>query len=59
MTLEFKDGFGSRDVMKRDFFLNENPFRISAIYNPDNAGPYEPKMYGAQYEEFCEKSCGP
>jgi hypothetical protein len=55
MPLEFKKGFGPRNVMQEDFLLRENPFRISAIYNPDSAGPYEPKMYGEQYEEFCEK----
>ena len=55
MPLEFKEGFGTRNVMKEDYLLRENPFRISAIYNPDSAGPYEPKMYGEQYKEFCEK----
>ena len=55
MALQFNEGFGRRDVMRKDFQLRENPFRISAIYNPDSAGPYEPKMYGEQYAEFCEK----
>lgn len=55
MALEFKEGLGPRNVMKDDFLLRDNPFRISAIYNPDSAGPYEPKMYGEQYEEFCKK----
>ncbi|HET6252063.1 MAG TPA: hypothetical protein VFE47_30540 [Tepidisphaeraceae bacterium] len=55
MPLQFKPGFGPRDVMKEDFYLRENPFRISAIDNPDIEPPYDRKMYGEQYEEFCER----
>jgi hypothetical protein len=55
MPLEFNEGFGPRNVMEEDFLLRENPFRISAMYNLDSAGSYEPKMYGERYEEFCEK----
>ena len=55
MPLEFESGKGLRDVMRDDFLLTENPFRISAIYNPDNPGTYEPKMYGSQYAEFYDK----
>lgn len=55
MPLEFNEGSGPGNVMKEDFLLRENPFRISEIYNPDSVGPYEPKMYGEQYKEFCEK----
>ena len=55
MPLEFKEGFAPRNLMQKSFLLRENPFRISAIYNPDNPGTYEPKMYGQQYDEFYEK----
>ena len=55
MSLEFKEGFAPRNLMEKSFLLRENPFRISAIYNPDNPGTYEPKMYGKQYDEFYEK----
>ena len=55
MPLEFKDGFARPNLMQKSFLLRENPFRISAIYNPDNPGTYEPKMYGKQYDEFYEK----
>lgn len=55
MPLEFKEGFGQRDVMQEDFLLRENPFRISSIYNPDNPGTYEPRMYGKNYDEFYQK----
>lgn len=55
MPLQFQEGFGPRNVMEKDFLLRENPFRIAAMYNVDSAGPYEAKMYGEQYEEFCEK----
>ena len=55
MPLEFKEGFVRPNLMQKSFMLRENPFRISAIYNPDNPGTYEPKMYGKQYDEFYEK----
>lgn len=55
MPLKFKPGAGPRNVMRDDFFLSENPFRISSIYNPDNPGTYEPEMYGNQYDEFYDK----
>jgi len=34
MPLEFKPGMGLRDVMRDDFLLSENPFRISANLQP-------------------------
>jgi len=55
MPLKFENGTALRSVMQGDFLLRENPFRISAIYNPDNPGTYEPRMYGKQYGEFYEK----
>lgn len=55
MPLEFREGFVRPNLMQKSFMLQENPFRISAIYNPDNPGTYEPKMYGKQYDEFYEK----
>jgi len=44
-----------KNIMRDDWGLVENPFRISAIYSPDNPDPYEKLMYGDQYEEFYEK----
>jgi len=41
--------------MLEDFQLRDQPFRISAIYNPDKPDPYEPLMYGKQHTEFYEK----
>ena len=55
MPLKFKESFARPNLMRESFMLRENPFRISAIYNPDNPGTYEPKMYGKQYDEFYEK----
>ena len=55
MPLEFEDGFGRRDIMREDFLLREQPFRISATYNLDKPDPYEPLMYGNQYREFHER----
>jgi hypothetical protein len=46
---------GRRNVLRDEFMLSENPFRISEIYNIDEPGTYEPLMYGKQYEEFYEK----
>jgi len=54
MTLEFESD-GPRNIMLEDFLLREQPFRISAIYNPDKPDPYEPLMYGKQHTEFYEK----
>lgn len=53
MPLQFRDG--RANVLTDSFMLKENPFRISSIYNPDNPGTYETKMYGNQYEEFYDK----
>ena len=55
MPLEFDDGHAPRDVMREYYLLREQPFRISATYNPDNPGPYQPLMYGNQHREFYEK----
>jgi len=54
MPLEFESG-GPRNIMLEDFQLREQPFRISATYNPDKPDPYEPLMYGKQHTEFYEK----
>ena len=54
MGLEFEDD-GPRNIMQEDFLLRDQPFRISAIYNPDKPDPYEPLMYGKQHAEFYEK----
>lgn len=54
MPLEFEVE-GHRNIMQEDFLLRDQPFRISAIYNPDKPDPYEPLMYGKQHLEFYEK----
>jgi hypothetical protein len=46
---------GRRNILKDEFLLSGNPFRISEIYNIDEPGTYEPLMYGKQYDEFYEK----
>ena len=46
---------GRRNIMRDDWGLIENPYRISAIYSPDKPDPYEKAMYGEQYEESYEK----
>jgi hypothetical protein len=42
-----------RDIMRNDWMLK--PFHISDVYNMDEPGPYEPLIYGNQYQEFYSK----
>jgi hypothetical protein len=44
---------GRRNTMRDDWMLT--PFHISQMYNVDEPGPYEPLVYGKQYQEFYSK----
>src|SRR4051794_23136779 len=46
---------GSADLLRDEFLLADNPFRISGIYNPDQPGTYVREMYGKQLDEFHQK----
>ncbi len=55
MAIKFKQGYGGKDILRECYFLKGNPFKIASIYNPDNPGTYEPRMYGRQLDEFYDK----
>lgn len=46
---------GLPDLLRDEFFLRDNPFRTSQIYNPDLPGTYVREMYGKQLDEFHQK----
>ncbi len=46
---------GRRNILRDDFLLTDNCFRVSEIYNVDQPGPYDSLMYGKQYQEFYNK----
>src|SRR2546425_9600159 len=44
---------GRRDIMRDDWMLKR--FHVSDVYSVDEPGPYEPLVYGKQYQEFYSK----
>src|SRR5258708_1105646 len=44
---------GRRNIIPEDWMLNA--FHIPSVYNVDEPGPYEPLIYGKQYQEFYSK----
>jgi hypothetical protein len=53
MPIKLKSG--STSMMNDVYGLQENPFRMAAIYSIDQRGTYVPEMYGDQYDEFYQK----
>lgn len=43
------------DVLRDKFCLTSSPFRVAAIFNPDNPGLYVPEVYGEHLDEFHRK----